>query len=228
MMKKLFNRSRHFSAFLMGLLLVIPAIAQPPAGAVAAKPNIIYYAGGKCDFYDVNSNLLLSVDAAEAGWSATPAKAAWVVVTPSSGGYYEFPNYSSNAPTCSTREYLQPFWNSDTIFNELVLLSGVNSTANLMFKPKQIVKVTNYDFSKTFAANTDYTVSGKTITQKSSAVSATYIVKGGVKGNGQSNGLMNTNPTSWTCVTYIPDRGDWGAKTVLDTRVICYQRPCRN
>ncbi|MFN6048370.1 MAG: hypothetical protein ACK45C_10210, partial [Bacteroidota bacterium] len=41
MMKKLFNRSRHFSAFLMGLLLVIPAIAQPPAGAVAAKPNII-------------------------------------------------------------------------------------------------------------------------------------------------------------------------------------------
>ena len=214
-MKKLFNRSRHFAAFLMGLLLAIPAMAQPPAGAVAAKPNIIYYAGGKCDFYDVNSNLLLSVDAAEAGWSATPAKAAWVVVTPSSGGYYEFPNYSSNAPTCSTREYLQPFWNSDTIFNELVLLSGVNSTANLMFKPKQIVKVTNYDFSKTFTANTDYTVSGKTITQKSSAVSNTYVVKGGVKGNGQSNGLMNTNPTSWTCVTYIPDRGDWGAKTIF-------------
>ena len=61
MMKKLFNRSRHFAAFLMGLLLAIPAIAQPPAGAVAAKPNIIYYAGGKCDFYDVNSNLLLSL-----------------------------------------------------------------------------------------------------------------------------------------------------------------------
>lgn len=26
---------------------------------------------------------------------------------------------------------------------------------------------------------------------------------------------MNTNPTSWTCVTYIPERGDWGAKTIF-------------
>lgn len=189
--------------------------AQPPAGAVAAKPNIIYYAGGKCDFYDANSNLLLSVDAVEAGWSATPAKAAWVVVTPSTGGYYEFPNYGSNTPTCNNREYLQPFWNSDTIFNELVLLSGVNSTANLMYKPKQILKVTNYDFSKTFVSNTDYSVSGRTITQKSAGVSSTYVVKAGVKGNGQSNGLMNTNPASWTCVTYIPDRSDWGAKTLF-------------
>lgn len=200
------------------LLFLLKGFSQPPAGAVAAKPNIIYYAGGKCDFYDANSNLLLSVDATEAGWSATPAKAAWVVVTPSSGGYYEFPNYSSNSPTCNSREYLQPFWKADTIFNELVLLSGVNSTANLMFKPKQIIKVTNYDFSKTFVANTDYTVNGKIITQKSAAVSATYSVKGGVKGNGQSNGLMNTNPTSWTCVTYTPDRSDWGGKSIFGYR----------
>lgn len=85
--------------------------AQPPAGAVAANPNIIYYAGGSCIFYDVNSNPLLSVDANEAGWSATPAKAAWVVVTPNSGGYYEFPNYSSNAPTCNNAQYVQPFGN---------------------------------------------------------------------------------------------------------------------
>ena len=215
MIKNFFNQYRNISLFLMGLLLVIPAVAQPPAGAVAAKPNIIYYAGGKCDFYDANSNLLLSVDAAEAGWSATPAKAAWVVVTPTSGGYYEFPNYSSNASICNTHQYLQSFWNSDTIFNELVLLTGVNSTANLMFKAKQVLKVTNYDFSKLFVLNTDYSVSGKTVTQKSSAVSATYVLKGGVKGNGQSNGLMNTNPTSWTCVTYIPDRGDWGGKTIF-------------
>ena len=94
MIKNFFNQNRNFSLLLMGLLLVFPAIAQPPVGAVPAKPNIIYYAGGKCDFYDANSNLLLSVDAVEAGWSATPAKAAWVVVTPTSGGYFEFPNYS--------------------------------------------------------------------------------------------------------------------------------------
>ncbi len=87
MMKNLFSRSKPLLYAVMGCMLSIPGIAQPPAGAVAAKPNIIYYAGGKCDFYDANSNLLLSVDAAEAGWSATPARAAWVVVTPTSGGY---------------------------------------------------------------------------------------------------------------------------------------------
>ena len=215
MMKNLFSCSKPLLYAVMGCMLSIPGIAQPPAGAVAAKPNIIYYAGGKCDFYDANSNLLLSVDAAEAGWSATPAKAAWVVVTPTSGGYYEFPNYSSNASICNTHQYLQSFWNSDTIFNELVLLTGVNSTANLMFKAKQVLKVTNYDFSKSFVLNTDYSVSGKVITQKSAAVSATYATKGGVKGNGQSNGLMNTNPTSWTCVTYVPDRSDWGGNSIF-------------
>jgi hypothetical protein len=105
MMKNLFSRSKPLLYAVMGCMLSIPGIAQPPAGAVAAKPNIIYYAGGKCDFYDANSNLLLSVDAAEAGWSATPAKAAWVVVTPTSGGYYEFPNYSSNASICNTHPF---------------------------------------------------------------------------------------------------------------------------
>ena len=204
----------------LGLFFILPTTieAQPPAGAIVAKSNIIYYAGGKCDFYDVNSKLILSVDAAEAGWSATPAKTAWVVVTPSTGGYYEFPNYSSNASICNTREYLQPFWKSDTVFNELVLLSGVNSTANLMYKPKQIIKVTNYDFSKNFVANTDFTINGRTITQKSAQISATYATKGGVKGNGQSNGLLNTNPTSWTCVSYIPDRSDWRANAILGNK----------
>lgn len=93
--------------FLIGFLItsLINLNAQPPAGAVAARPNIIYYAGGSCVFYDNNNTALLSVDANEAGWSATPAKAAWVVVTPANGGYYEFPNYSANPPTCNKRVY---------------------------------------------------------------------------------------------------------------------------
>jgi len=192
-------------------------IAQP-AGALPANPNIIYYAGGSCVFYDKNSNILLTVDAMEAGWSATPAKAAWVVVTPTNAGYYEFPNYTGNLPTCNAREYIQPFWSADTIFNELVLLSGINSSARLMFTPKKIIKVTNYDFSKSFTENTDFTISGNKIIQKSTTVSATYSVKAGVKGNGQSNGLMNVNPTSWTCVTYVPDRTDWKGNSMITSK----------
>ena len=145
---------KKYTLHLLCLLFInFNAIGQTPAGAVAANPNTIYYAGGSCKFYDINDNLLLSVDATEAGWSATPAKTAWVVVTPSNGGYFEFPNYTNNAPTCNISQYLQPFWKSDTIFNELVLLNGVNTSANLMFKPQKIIAVTNYDFSQTFIQN---------------------------------------------------------------------------
>lgn len=196
------------------LIFTVNAFGQPPAGAVAAKPNIIYYAGGSCKFYDINDNLLLSVDAAEAGWSATPAKTAWVVVTPSNGGYYEFPNYSSNAPTCNIPQYLQPFWKSDTIFNELVLLNGINTTAKLMFDPSKIISVTNYDFSQTFVQNTDYSITGNVIKQLTAKVSSSVSIVAGKKGNGQPNGLMNTKPSSWTCVTYIPNRSNWNGSSL--------------
>jgi lysophospholipase L1-like esterase len=197
------------------LLLALKSIAQFPAGAVAANPNIIYYAGGSCKFYDINDNLLLSVDATEAGWSATPAKTAWVVVTPSNGGYYEFPNYTSNSPTCNIPQYLQAFWKSDTVFNELVLLNGVNSSAKLMFNPQKIISVSNYDFSQNFVQNTDYSVSGNVIKQLSAKVSSTVSMMTGKKGNGQPNGLMNTRATSWTCVTYIPNRSNWNGSSLL-------------
>ncbi len=189
--------------------------AQKPAGAVAANPNMIYYAGGSCKFYDINDNLLLSVDATEAGWSATPAKTAWVVVTPSNGGYYEFPSYTSNAPTCNISQYLQPFWKSDTVFNELVLLNGVNTTAKLMFKPSKIISVTNYDFSQSFIQNTDFSVTGNVIKQLTAKVSSSVSIVAGKKGNGQPNGLMNTKASSWTCVTYIPDRSNWNGSSLL-------------
>ena len=167
-------------------LIIANVKAQPPAGAVAAKPNIIYYAGGSCKFYDINDNLLLSVNATEAGWSATPAKTAWAVVTPSNVGYYEFPNYSNNAPTHNMGQYLQPFWKSDTIYNELVLLNGVNTTAKLMFKPSKIISVTNYNFSQSFIQNTDFSIAGNVIKQLTAKVSTSVSIVAGKKGNGSS------------------------------------------
>ncbi len=210
-----YTMTKYILLTLTTFLIIANVNAQPPAGAVAAKPNIIYYAGGSCKFYDINDNLLLSVDATEAGWSATPAKTAWAVVTPSNGGYYEFPNYSNNAPTHNMGQYLQPFWKSDTIYNELVLLNGVNTTANLMFKPTKIISVTNYNFSQSFIQNTDFSVTGNVIKQLTAKVSSSVSIVAGKKGNGQPNGLMNTKATSWTCVTYIPDRANWNGSSLL-------------
>ena len=183
-----------------------------PSGVQAANPNIIYMAQGGCVFYDKSGNTLLTVDSIETGWSVTPALAAWVLVKPASGWYFEFPNYSaSNVPTCNAVQYMRPFWNSDTIYNELIALSGVGKSANLMFVPKKILSVTNYDFSKNFVLGTDYSLNGRTITQVSSAPSLTYSTK-------SDTHLLFTNPQSWTCVTYIPDRKGWGGANIFTNK----------
>ena len=188
------------------LFSTISLFAQPP-GAVPARPNMIYYAGGSCEFYDASNVKLLSVDQNEAVWSVSPAKAAWVLVTPANGGYYEFPSYSNAyQPAYNHRNYLLPFWKSDTIFDELVLLDKVNAEATLMYTPKSIISVRNFDGTVTFEQNKDYSLTNRTIKQLSGEVSKTVSIVPGKTGNGNSNGLVNTRHTSWTRVTYVADR----------------------
>lgn len=179
--------------------------AQPINGAVVARPNTIYYASGSCVFYDAKLMELLRVDAAEASWSCSPATAAWVVVSPP-GGYFEFPNYGMEQQTVSSTVLLKPFWSSDTVFSESVLLEGVGSTADLLYAPKRIISVTNYSDKDTFTVGVDIAINGRTIKQLTSRVSASVRIKPGLRGNGRPNGLMNTQHTSWSHVTYIPDR----------------------
>ena len=180
--------------------------AQQVAGAIPAQPNTVYSAGGSCTFFDAAYQRLLSVDKTEAAWSATPAKATWVVVEPSNGWYIEYPNFTSKPPALNLSQYQQPFWTADTIFNELVLLTGVNSTARLMYEPVKLISVTNYDFSESYIEGQDFSVSAGVVRQLSTRVSAGYLTRPGKNGNGQPNGLINTLPTSWISVTYIPDR----------------------
>lgn len=188
------------------LVSTISLFAQPP-GAVPARPNMIYYAGGSCEFYDASNVKLLSVDQNEAVWSVSPAKAAWVLVTPANGGYYEFPSYSNAyQPAYNHRNYLLPFWKSDTIFDELVLLDKVNAEATLMYTPKSIISVRNFDGTVTFEQNKDYSLTNRSIKQLSGEVSKTVSIVPGKTGNGNSNGLVNTRHTSWTRVTYVADR----------------------
>lgn len=183
--------------------------AQVPSDAVRASPNVVYYAGGQCTFYDAAGVKLLDVDAAEAVWSCSPAKAAWALVTPRSGGYYEFPNYTNTEPRVSHTEMMRPFWTGDTIYKEAVVLKGPGSGSPLLYRPKQVLSVTNYNGSVVYKEDVDFQIVGRNITQVSSAPSRTYVAKQGQRGNGTPNGLINVAATSWTYVTYIPDRSDW-------------------
>jgi lysophospholipase L1-like esterase len=196
--------------FLAIVNLPVRSAAQctPPPGAVSATANTIYYAGGSCVFYDSLCNPLLAVPAGEALWSCSPAKTRWVVVTPASGGYYEFPNYTGTLPQINLTQYMQPLWKSDTIFNELILLTGIGSTAKLVYKPDQILAVKNYDYTLSFVEGADFSVDGRTLTQLAPQLSATYAVQPG-------SGLLNTQHTSWINVTYIPDRSDWGGQDLF-------------
>lgn len=199
-------------AYLIVFLLILgplQAQAQVPSDAVRANPNVVYYAGGRCTFYDAAGVKLLDVDAAEAVWSCSPAKAAWALVIPKSGGYYEFPNYTNTEPRVSHTEMMRPFWIGDTIYKEAVVLKGPGSSSSLLYRPKQVLAVTNYNGSVVFQDGVDFQVVGRNITQVSSAPSRTYVAKQGQRGNGTPNGLINVAATSWTYVTYIPDRSDW-------------------
>ncbi|MBU3699137.1 MAG: T9SS type A sorting domain-containing protein [Candidatus Kapabacteria bacterium] len=183
--------------------------AQIPPGAVSATANTVYYAGGQCAFYDAAGRELLTVDAAEAVWSCSPAKAAWALVTPRNGGYYEFPNYTANPSRVSTHEMLRPFWQGDTITKEAVVLTGIGSESRLLYRPRKIISVTNYNGTRLFGEGVDYTMSGNVITQKSAGPSQTYVAKQGQRGNGTPNGLINVAATSWTYVTYVRERDGW-------------------
>ena len=199
---------------LVGLMILVTLVSTaqnkkapkwtPPPGAVPATQNMIYWTSGSVTFYDAEGNELVSDIET---YSVSPAKAAWVVST---ADYWEFPHFlPENKPTCNIEQYMQPFWKADTIYNELVLLSAVGKTANLMFTPSKIISVTNYDFSQKFQEGVDYSFEGKTITQLSSKVSST--VSAGV---GRNN-LRNVQNTSWTCVTYVPDRSNWGGGSIF-------------
>lgn len=193
------------------LYLHMHVAAQIPAGSVPATPSTMYYAGGSCAFYSSTGALLMSVNAAEAQWSCSPARAAWAYVTPTSGGYYEFPSYTTEPMREERWKLLSSFFlpTNDTIYSEYVLLDGIGSTAPLLYQPRSIVRIDNYDGSVVYTVGSDVTVEGRMIKQQSARVSSTVSVAPGKRGNGSPNGLMNTSHTSWTRVTYVPDRSTW-------------------
>jgi hypothetical protein len=69
-------------------------------------------------------------------------------------------------PRCNIGEYLKPFWNSDTIYNESVLMvaeNGKPATGNLLFEPAKIIAVTDFSGTALFSEKKDFIVDGNKI-----------------------------------------------------------------
>ena len=91
------------------------------------------------------------------------------------GGYVladqiEFVASHDNAPelkpTCDLDQYMQPFWQGKTVYNETVLMlseNGQPASGRLMFNPSRIVSVKNYGLTTNYTEGTDYTLAGRSL-----------------------------------------------------------------
>ena len=69
-------------------------------------------------------------------------------------------------PTCDLDQYLRPFWSSDTIFNETVLLysaGGQAAKGRLLYQPDEILSIKSFDETVAYEKGTDYSLDGNTI-----------------------------------------------------------------
>jgi len=69
-------------------------------------------------------------------------------------------------PSCDLDQYMLPFWQGKTVYNETVLMfseNGLPATGRLMFNPSRIVSVKNYGLTTNYTGAVDYTVDGRNL-----------------------------------------------------------------
>jgi lysophospholipase L1-like esterase len=73
---------------------------------------------------------------------------------------------SPEKPAVSIAQYMNPFWVSDTVFNETILLlseNGGKAGGRLLFNPSEILSIRSYDLKNSFSEGADYSIDGKSI-----------------------------------------------------------------
>lgn len=73
---------------------------------------------------------------------------------------------TNHQPTVNLDQYMCPFWRSNTIYNETVLLYSVKGKAadgKLLYQPDHILSVKSFDLHTTYTSGKDYTLNGNVI-----------------------------------------------------------------
>jgi lysophospholipase L1-like esterase len=71
-------------------------------------------------------------------------------------------------PQVSLDAYMKPFWNTDTIENETILMYAINGNAangRLLYTPDKIISVRSFDGATVYRKDIDYTLQGNTLTR---------------------------------------------------------------
>lgn len=69
-------------------------------------------------------------------------------------------------PLVDLNQYMRPFWHSDTIYNETVLLyakNGAQAAGELLYQPDHILSITSFDLKNIYSEGKDYLRSGNVI-----------------------------------------------------------------
>ncbi len=171
--------------------MVLKDLAVSPLSIVEYKIQLKGTAGSKgtsfLRCYDSAGGLLLKYEAPftltdTGGWTgnyieAPPRIARLTVgVLPSPGvgvrvsgcevRVIKDPAVRAPAPVCDLPRYMRPFWRSDTIFNETVLLRSDGKTpahGRLLYKPEKILSVMNFGLDTVYRSGKDYKMEGRTI-----------------------------------------------------------------
>jgi lysophospholipase L1-like esterase len=113
-------------------------------------------------------------------YTEAPAKTRWVEIgikkDSSIDGFMYADKFSINLnvdglsgkhkPICNLDQYMHPFWKSDTIYNETVLMFSVNgkpADGKLLYIPSQTISVRSFDLKKTYEPGIDYSTEGNVI-----------------------------------------------------------------
>jgi lysophospholipase L1-like esterase len=73
---------------------------------------------------------------------------------------------TDHQPQVNIDQYMRPFWHSDTIYNETVLLFSLNGNAadgKLLYQPDHILSVKSFDLKTEFTEGKDYALKGNVI-----------------------------------------------------------------
>jgi lysophospholipase L1-like esterase len=181
-------------------------------------------------FYDRDSTLLMEQKSKEVTgisyqernfYTETPARTKYLQIgiesTNTNTGFVYGDNFSQvlftpgfeNPPQCNPEQYMKPFWSSDTIYSETILMyqksGSTEISGKLMFTPKNIISVKNFGQSVTYSKGTDFTVTGRTII-KTGPSAMPYSKQSDLD---FSNYNWNNLQSKWITVDYTPDRSDW-------------------
>ncbi len=104
----------------------------------------------------------------------TPAHTAYITINLESDTPINISHFTSLiindhknlTPLCPLDKWMHPFWQSDTIYSEAVLLLSKNNTipsGDLLYTPDKIISVTNFALDTVYQRNKDYLVKGRTL-----------------------------------------------------------------